>query len=123
MQRRHTVHVFRDLPDLIYRMLAQVSSLKQRIEAEISAMKDFELRPADAHHLMVEAVRGRVLPAAWLPRVLHEWEEPRHEEFRGRTAWSLMNAFTEIAKHRSPRQQMEESLRLSSLFRRELSLS
>lgn len=123
MQRKHTLHVFRDLPDLIYRMLSQVSSMKSRIEAEIAAMKALELRPADAHHLMIEAVRGRVLPAAWLPKVIHEWDEPKHQEFRGRTAWSLMNAFTEIAKHRSPRQQMEESLRLSSLFRRELSLN
>ena len=28
MNRKHTVHVFRDLPDLIYRMLSQVSSMR-----------------------------------------------------------------------------------------------
>jgi hypothetical protein len=46
-----------------------------------------------------------------------------HEEFTPRTAWSLFNAFTEAQKGAPPRMQMEGSLRLSSLFRRELSLS
>ena len=51
------------------------------------------------------------------------WEEPRHEQFTLRTAWSLFDAFTEAGKSTSPRAQMEGSLRLASLFRRELPLS
>ena len=123
MQRKHTVHVFRDLPDLIYRMLSQVSSMRSRIEEEVAAMKVRELPPAHAHHLMVEAIRLNVLPASRLPKVLEAWEEPEHEEFAPRTAWSLFNAFTEVQKGAAPRSQMEGSLRLSSLFRRELSLN
>lgn len=123
MQRKHTVNVFRDLPDLIYRMLSQVSSMKGRIEAEIEAMKELELRPADAHHLMVEAIRSNVLPASRLPKVIEAWEDPAHAEFLPRTAWSLFNAFTEVQKGAPPRAQMEGSLKLSSLFRRELSLN
>ena len=48
------------------------------------------------------------------------WEEPRHEEFTPRRAWSLFNAFTEVQKGGSPRFQMEGSLRLTKPFRREL---
>ena len=66
---------------------------------------------------------GNVLPASRLPKVIEAWEAPHHEEFAPRTAWSLFNAFTEVAKTSPPRAQMEGSLRLSSLFRRELSLS
>src|SRR5712692_4815346 len=91
MQRKHTVHVFRDLPDLIYRMLSQVSSMRGRIDGEIAAMKVRELPPAHAHHLMVEAVKANVLPASRLPKVIEAWEEPRHVEFTPRTAWSLFN--------------------------------
>jgi hypothetical protein len=123
MHRKHTAHVFRDLPDLIYRMLSQVSAMRERTDGEIASMKDRELPPAHAHHLMVEAVKANVLPASRLPKVIEAWEEPRHEEFRSRTAWSLFNAFTEVAKASPPRAQMEGSLRLSSLFRRELSLN
>jgi hypothetical protein len=123
MNRKHTVHVFRDLPDLIYRMLSQVSSMRERTDGEIAAMKVRELPLAHAHHLMVEAVKANVLPASRLPKVIEAWEEPKHEEFAPRTAWSLFNAFTEVQKSTSPWLQMEGSLRLSSLFRRELQLS
>jgi uncharacterized protein DUF932 len=123
MHRKHTVNVFRDLPDLIYRMLSQVSSMRERTDGEIAAMKVRELPPAHAHHLMVEAVKAGVMPASRLPKVIEAWEEPQHEEFAPRTAWSLFNAFTEVQKGVPPRAQMEGSLRLSSLFRRELSLN
>ncbi len=123
MHRKHTVNVFRDLPDLIYRMLGQVAAMRQRTDGEIAAMKTRALEPAAAHHLMVEAIRSGVLPASRLPKVIEAWEEPAHAEFLPRTAWSLFNAFTEVGKGASPRVQMDGSLRLSSLFRRELSLN
>lgn len=121
--RKHTIHVFRDLPDLIYKMLSKVSSMRSRIDAEITAMRVRELPPAHAHHLMVEAIKGNVVPASRLPKVIESWDDPQHEEFRPRTAWSLFNAFTEVQKGSGPRVQMEGSLRLASLFRRELSLN
>ncbi len=64
MHCKHTVHVFRDLPDLINRMLSQVSSMRARIDGEIAAMKVRELSPAHAHHLMVEVVKANALPAS-----------------------------------------------------------
>jgi hypothetical protein len=72
---------------------------------------------------MILAIRFNVLPASRPPKVIEGWEEPRDEEFVPRTAWSLFNAFTEVQKGAAPRDQMEGNLRLSSLFRRELSLS
>jgi hypothetical protein len=118
MHRKHTANVFRDLPDLIYQMLSKVSAIRERHEAEIGAWKARELGPADAHHLMVEAIRARAIPASQLPMVLEAWEEPNHPEFESRTAWSLYNAFTEIAKSRSPRAQIEGTLRVTDIFRR-----
>jgi hypothetical protein len=123
MNRKHTVHVFRDLPDLIYRMLSEVASMRERIDGEIEAMRAKVLGLQRAHHLMIEAVRADILPASRLPKVIEVWERPKHEEFEERTAWSLFNAFTEVAKTSPPRAQMEGSLLLSSLFRRELSLN
>lgn len=122
MHRKHTVNVFRDLPDLIYRMLSQVAAMRERTDHEIATMKVRELPPAHAHHLMIEAVKANVVPASRLPKVIEVWERPAHEQFRPRTAWSLFNAFTEDQKGSSARAQMEGSLRLSSLFRKELQL-
>ncbi len=120
--RKHTANVFRDLPDLIYRMLSKVGSMQSRIHAEIAAMKDRPLLPETADHLMVEAIRHHVVPASTLPKVMEAWERPAHEAFAPRTAWSLFNAFTEVGKSRSPRIQMESGLRLSRTFRSALAL-
>lgn len=79
-------------------------------------MKVRELPPTEAHHLMVEAIRAKVLPR------LDHLGEPKRPEFEPRTAWSLFNAFTEVPKG-APRAQMEGSLRLSALFRRELQIA
>ena len=117
MQRKHTANVFRDLPDLIYRMLSGVSSMQSRIHAEITAMKERVLGPETADHLMVEAVRRNALPASQLPKMIDAWEKPKHEEFAPRNAWSLFNAFTEVQKTRSARAQVEDGLRFSQLFR------
>ena len=116
MHRKHTVNVFRDLPDLNYRMLSQVKTMEERQEAEIQRMKERELSPEAAHHLMVAAVRKRVLPASKLPKVIAAWDQPQYPEFAARRAWSLFNAFTEVMKTRSPRAQMEGSLKLHRLF-------
>lgn len=120
MHRKHTVNVFRDLPDLIYRMLSQVSSMRERMDGEIAGMKAKALSEMEAHHLMVEAIRKHVVPASQLPKILNAWRYPVHEEFTDRTAWSLYNVFTEMVKSRSPRAQVEGTLRLSRVFRSEL---
>jgi hypothetical protein len=39
MHRKHTANVFRDLPDLIYRMLSQLTVIKARTDGEIARMK------------------------------------------------------------------------------------
>ncbi len=67
--------------------LSQVSSMPERIDGEIVGDEGRELLSARAH----EAIKG--FAAA---KVIEAWDEPRHEEFRSRTAWSLFNAFTEV---------------------------
>ena len=119
--RKHTVHIFRDLPDLIYRMLSKVQVMQERTVAEIATMKARSLESKEADHLMVESIRANAMPASLLPKVLERWEKPYQPElFEGRNAWLLFNAFTEVMKTRSPRQQMEDSLRLSKVFRQVL---
>lgn len=122
MARKHTANVFRDLPDLIYQMLSKVKVMQERLDAEIEAMKAADLTSKDVHHLMVEAIRERVVPATSLPKLLNAWRYPVHEEFRGKTAWSLYNLFTDFVKSRSPQRQIDGTLRLTNVFRRELAM-
>jgi len=117
--RKHTSNVLRDLPGMVYDMLERTASYKGELEREIAAFKLVEVSVQDSDHLMVEAVRKDVIPASDLPRLMHEWDEPKHDEFKPRTAWSLFNAFTEVAKRRSPGAQIDATLRLSKMFREE----
>ena len=63
--------------------------MRTRIEQEIAAMKSEVRGLHRAHHLMVEAIRATIIPASRLPKVIGAWEEPRHEEFKPRTARSF----------------------------------
>lgn len=123
VRRKHTAHVFRDLPDLLYRMLADVSSMKARLADEIERMKAASLTPEAAHHLMVLALRANALPASRLPKVIEYYEGMRPEEFGERTAWSLFNSFTAVTGQQAPWQQMENTLRLTKVFRSALSIN
>jgi hypothetical protein len=121
MSRKHTVHVFRDLPNAIYRMLSRVSSLRTRQDEEIGRWKGLELDRRLANHILMESVRQDAIPVSFLPRVIQAYEKPQYEEFSPRTAWSLYNAFSGAVKSQSPRAQMENTLRVSRVFRDVLS--
>jgi Domain of unknown function (DUF932) len=99
LARKHTVHVERDLPQLIDRAVGRLGDLRRTQESRFLAYKNQELTDGAAHDLVVQALDARVLPVTKIPDVLHEWRKPRHPEFReGRTAWTLFNAFTETLK-------------------------
>lgn len=73
---------------------------------------------ATADRLSVEAGRREVLPWSQLGKVEEQWRRPDHSAFRGRNAWSLYNAFTEVAKGRSASGQLSSLRKLVRLFER-----
>jgi hypothetical protein len=99
-----------------------VQVLKDRTDREIESMRGRELLEIEVDHLLMAAVRRDALPASLIPRTLAAYEHPQYPDFAPRTAWSLWNALTEVQKTRSPRQQIEESLRVTQVFREVLLL-
>jgi len=120
--RKHTLNVFRDLPDMVYNLLSRVSAMQSAIATEIEAMKARAVEDQLAHHVMMLSVREAVVPASRLPKVLELWEGPGNSIEGPRNAWRLYNAFTGAMKTRSPRDQMDGTLRLTRVFRKALSL-
>ncbi len=99
LARKHTVHVERDLPQLVERAVGRLGELRRTQEQRFRAYQQRELNDPGAHDLIVRAMDARVLPVTKLPDVLKEWRQPRHPEFRaGWTGWRLFNAFTEVLK-------------------------
>jgi len=78
-----------------------------------------ELSDAQASHFILSAYRRGIISTLQLPGVCKEWEEPSHDDFKPRNAWSLFNAFTEVLKPRSitaPQAFVAQTIRLNGLI-------
>lgn len=98
LQRKHTRHILRDLPQLVADGIGRLQQSWVRQDVRIGRYRAFPLTDPLAHDLAVRAVDQRVFPNRLMPAVLHEWREPRHDEFRPRSIWSWCNAVTECLK-------------------------
>lgn len=119
LSRRHVGTLDTELPGLVDGLIGRVCTFKDTVRDQINLYKLTDLSDLRAHDLVVRALREGIVPANHVPAVVKEWHEPSHEEFAPRTAWSLLNAFTEVAKRRSPALQMRSTLSLNGLFSRE----
>jgi Domain of unknown function (DUF932) len=98
--RRHTVYVRRDLPNLMARAVAQLSSKWNDQHKRFDVYKQHELSDPQAHDLLIRALDCKAVTTTQIPHILNEWRAPRHPEFveAGKTAWRFFNSCTEIAK-------------------------
>ena len=98
LARKHTTHITRDLPRLVQSAVGKLMDRWHHQDTRIATYQLADVEDRTAHDLIVRAVDVGVCPNKLVPRVLHEWREPRHEAFTPRNAWSLFNAFTEALK-------------------------
>jgi hypothetical protein len=102
LTRKHTVHLQRDLPQLVSRGVGKLMDLWGHQGKRIDAYKNHRIRDKSAHDLVVRAVDIGVCTNRMVPSVLKEWRSPTYPAFADRTAWSLFNAFTEALKGNLP---------------------
>lgn len=99
LARKHTSMIERDLPQLVESAVGRLGDLRHTQDERFAVYKSVEFSDPQAHDVIVRAMDASVIPTQAIPRVLMEWREPQHEEFReGWTAWRLFNAFTETLK-------------------------
>lgn len=98
LARMHTRHILRDLPALVNTGIAKLHAMRGFQDKRIAAYKEAVLTDKDANDLVIRGLRARVINVQRVDDVVKEWYEPRHEEFKDRTAWSLFNGFTESLK-------------------------
>ena len=96
--RKHTRFINRDLPQIVERAIGRLIAKWHDQSARISAYKRMELKEHEAHDLVIRATDVGVCSNRLIPTVLHEWRQPRYEQFAQRNVWSLFNAFTEALK-------------------------
>lgn len=100
LKRRHTSGL-----DLIKELNGAVLEYEQHyqvLKLEIENLKNRQLTDTDAkaiiYDIFTNSKAKHALPSRYLRDVGNEYFNPRHEDFKPRTAWSLHNAFTEVAK-------------------------
>lgn len=85
----------------------------------IAWMQTAALSDDQANSLMLQAAEKEIVGWRALPKVIDQWREPRFDEFRDRTSWSLFNAFTQVLKDRQqtqPARAAHETIRLQKLL-------
>jgi hypothetical protein len=118
MKRKHTAHVLRDLPKQISGLVAKAQNARHKQDEQITAYKNAPLDERDAHHLLAVMAKFGAFPITKFLEIEKEFIEPRHDEFRenGYTAWTLMNAVTEILKGTSLLALPDRTMRLHSVL-------
>jgi hypothetical protein len=119
VRRKHTLNGMRAFGTAIGAAVASLTSFREAEELRIRRMAETELTPPMASHVILTALRRGIISSLQLPKVSKAWEEPAHEEFKPRTAWSLFNAFTEVLKPRAvaaPQAFVAQTIRLNGLM-------
>ena len=100
LSRKHTRYINRDLPGLMGESIEKLKIHWELMKKRFDHYKLSMLTSLQAEHVLVEAIRRKVIPASKIGMVLHEWDEPSHDEFKedGPSVWRMYNAFTENQK-------------------------
>ena len=83
----------------------------------ITQLQTWELSPLEADSLLLRSFETGIVASRLLADVIREWRNPRHPEFAGRNAFSLLNCFTEILKERQKSNPQEAALQTIQLQR------
>jgi hypothetical protein len=100
--RKHTRFITRDLQGLVSKAVGFLAERWIDQETRINSYREFKVTETRAHDLIIRSLDARVITTQQVEKVLHEWREPQHEEFRDRNGWSFFNAFTEVLKGSNP---------------------
>ncbi|MBI3832499.1 MAG: DUF932 domain-containing protein [Planctomycetes bacterium] len=105
ISRKHTSGL--DLAAEVDRALDSFIESITTFNATYERLRGKSLTKARAHNLAVELARGGAFSSSDILPMLHEFENPRHPEFKDRNAWTLYQAATEIMKNQSPARQVD----------------
>jgi hypothetical protein len=96
LNRKHTsgLHLRTELSHAIFRF----QDLFAKLTGEIENLKENAVSDTDAKAILHDVFVKGILPIRFLPEASSLYFEPFVDEFRPRTAWSLHNAFTAVAK-------------------------
>jgi hypothetical protein len=99
-------------------VIKSLNAFRDAESRRITLMQSHELASEVADSLILQSFERGIIGARTLPAVIQEYRKPRHVEFEPRTAWSLLNAYTEALKPRMnrPGEYAAQTIQLQGLL-------
>lgn len=116
IMRKHTANVWNDLEELTITTIYRSQSNFHRIVEDSQEMQAWHLGDEDAYKLLGLLYGKGVISPRQIPVVKREWQNPSHEAFEERNAWSFYNAVTEALKTAPPNRIMEKHIALHNVL-------
>lgn len=121
LKRRHTSGL--NLIDEVVEALDQYEIHYRNLKGEINSLQSFAMQDTVAKVLMADIFAKQLMPVRFLPLVYEVYfdkfvnsEEPKYAAFRDRSAWNLLNAFTEVQKEMPLTTRMEAAQDIGAIF-------
>jgi Domain of unknown function (DUF932) len=120
VKRKHTANGQARFSADIAAAVESLASFRDAEAGRIAALQRRFLSDAEAESLMLRAcIQRGIVAQSQLGSIFAEYHEPRHQEFQARTAWSLLNAFTEVLRNlqeRNPNELARRTMRLQAML-------
>lgn len=114
LARRHTTNIMSDLPRVLSSAVARVVAHWNDMGNRIEAYKQTEVE--NVGDLIVQLVDAKAFPARDIYNAVQEFRNPRHEEFKGGSLWTLYNSITENLKGGDISKLSDRTIRMQSIF-------
>ena len=123
LARRHTVNILRDLNTVLSSAVSRVTSHWVDMGKRIASYKESEISKEAASDLVVDLAEMGAFPARSVYKAIQEFRNPRHEEFKGGTLWTLYNGVTEHLKGGDLTKLPQRTMTTQSVFDRLASMA
>ncbi len=115
--RRHTKFGSDRFNEAVSQAVVGLHEYQVSAQARIAQLQNWELEPLEADSLLLKSFETGLVSSRLLPAVITAWRNPEHPEFRPRTGWSLLNAYTGVLKDRQKTSPQEAALQTIQLQR------
>ena len=116
LARRHTLNIVRDLPLVLGSAISRVVSHWTDMGKRIDAYKQTEVQRDRCADMIVDLVDAKAFPARDVYKAVQEFRNPRHDEFKGGSLWTLYNGITEHLKGGDLTKLPQRTMTVQSVF-------
>jgi hypothetical protein len=121
LRRKHTSGL--NLLDEVVEALNQYEIHYRQLKAEIGDLRSYGMEDVAAKVLIHDIFAKQIMPVRYMPEVSNVYfnefvtsAEPKYAAFNDRTAWSLLNSFTEVAKEMPLTTRMDATQEIGAIF-------